>query len=814
MASAVGQFFTGQIKSWHDLGQSIIGSVKQMIAQVIAEYLKLRVLGPIIAGLFGSGAAYGMSYGGAASSMGGSAVGAAADFASTAAGATQSSILNPSSWVMAGKSLWNGFFGSGSATTGFQSNMFGSATNLGGSFGGSVYQPSGLGSAVGIAGGLYAGYNEYQNAGGGGMGLLGGAAYGIGTVGLAGVAGSMMLGGTAAAGMAGGMASIGLGAIPVVGWIALAAMAVAYLSGGKLFGTKGKLDSSQMTLDVGSAGIDLAESYTLKGQKALFGGTKYTTESVTPDAAAVAAAQAFFDSIQKNTDQFAKQFNAKVGDLVGGSFTQNYDKNGNPTTSTSTVLGQTYSGETQAQFGQRLIDENDLAILGQFDSKLGGMLDQFRGSVDTLTQVTTGLASAQMMLASGEKFLALGSDQSLSAVLNLAESMQASGETIDQTFARLEQAQQQYDQFVGQFKPAATYVDDFEAALSGVNQTMIANIAQANALAKAAGAEGASVEDLTNIHKYAISQFNALVAQLQDTAQSLAFNLGLTTTGSLDQVNAEIQRLQQQAGGGARAVQSFGQAMQTAAHQATDAMNLLLGDLSPLNDQEKLQKALEGLRAGTVTQDQVLQIGRRLYASSQAYNDLFAQVQGIGVISNSVSPTGSGSGAQGLSASDSERLQELLQEQATLQNAATLAQYQTLAQQVAELAKAKGKDYTQVLKDMGVKQADLEKGLGLKTDADLQLYIANVQKQTDSNNDNTTSIVSAILGLPQAIADAINGTNRNAGASSGNGRPIYTPPGRNLTDADAQAIGAAVADAVERRGNVNNRRNYAPALQP
>jgi len=34
-----------------------------------------------------------------------------------------------------------------------------------------------------------------------------------------------------------------------------------------------------------------------------------------------------------------------------------------------------------------------------------------------------------------------------------------------------------------------------------------------------------------------------------------------------------------------------------------------------------------GLRAGTVTQEQVLQIGRNLYASSQAYNDLFAYVQ-------------------------------------------------------------------------------------------------------------------------------------------------------------------------------------------
>jgi len=66
MADAFGQFFTGQIKSWHDLGASIVGSVKNMIAQVIAEYLKLRFLGPLVASLFGSGAAYGMSFGGGA----------------------------------------------------------------------------------------------------------------------------------------------------------------------------------------------------------------------------------------------------------------------------------------------------------------------------------------------------------------------------------------------------------------------------------------------------------------------------------------------------------------------------------------------------------------------------------------------------------------------------------------------------------------------------------------------------------------------------------------------------------------------------
>ncbi|GAA0715226.1 hypothetical protein GCM10009105_20520 [Dokdonella soli] len=41
-------------------------------------------------------------------------------------------------------------------------------------------------------------------------------------------------------------------------------------------------------------------------------------------------------------------------------------------------------------------------------------------------------------------------------------------------------------------------------------------------------------------------------------------------------------------------MQSFGSAMQSAAQNATAAIALLLGNLSPLNDAQKLQIALQG----------------------------------------------------------------------------------------------------------------------------------------------------------------------------------------------------------------------------
>jgi len=58
-------------------------------------------------------------------------------------------------------------------------------------------------------------------------------------------------------------------------------------------------------------------------------------------------------------------------------------------------------------------------------------------------------------------------------------------------------------------------------------------------------------------------------------------------------------------------------------------LDLLLGDYSNLKDRDKLQFALEGLRSGEASAEDVLSIGRRLYASGSDYNALFDQVRAI-----------------------------------------------------------------------------------------------------------------------------------------------------------------------------------------
>lgn len=781
--------------------KNLLNNLKSIVTQMLKEWFRTRVIGAFTGqsggggwgALIGAGAmavsggAFGSSGGGDSTSA---ATNAAMNFATSGmSGGGGFSIMNPSSWMSAGKSLFDGFSASATSNTTWMGTYTADA-------GTGTWAPSTAGYVAAGAAGVYAGYQRWQGSNKDLGGALGGVAYGVGTYGLA-------MGASAA--MAGGMAA-GLAAIPVVGWIALAAMAVDMLSGGKLFGTKGKLHHSNLSMDVGAEGVALAQSYTLKGQKAFFGGTKWTTKGVTPSAEAMAAAQEFYAALTKNREDFAKAFNAEVGSLVGGTFEAEFDKKGNLTKSSSTVFGVTYEGETQEQFASRLVAENMLDVLKQFDEQIVAMAEPYRAAVESLEQFANAAAMAQSALMSGAEMLALGADQSLSAFIRLAEGMQQGNETIDQTVQRLLQAQAQYDQFVAQFAEPVTYVDDFQAALAGIQAQMQANMDQANALARAAGAEAASTEDLIRIHEYAAKQFAAALRQLEASAQDLAFNLGLTNTGSYDAITAEIERLQGRMGDASQPIRDFGDAMQETARRASDAINLLLGDLSPLNDQEKLQKALEGLRAGTVSQDQVLQIGRRLYASTEQYNRLFEMVQGMGGGRLGSAPDwGGGAGAAaagGLSQAERDRLQALLEQQAQMQAGMQLQQYQTLAQQIAEIAMAREEDWQAVAERMGIDLAGLQEGLGLQSQEELDAWLDRIQEQTDSNDQNTASIVDELQRIRRLLDLVLNG--RSDSGVEGGGRDGRNAEGRTrtrlLSDEDAEAVGREVGRAIA--GNV------------
>jgi len=797
LADDIGKFFTGQIDSWSSFGDELVNIAKQIVASIISQFVKLSIINPIMNSIFGSAA--GGTGGGLLPTMnsiaGGMFSGGGANTASSG-GYTQSS-TGDFSFISMGRQLWQGFQGGYSSFfSGADAYTMGPPT-VGGStssyYGGGY--TSGFGQALGIAGGVYAGYNRYQQSGGGIGGVAGGLAYGYGTyaagAGLATVAAT-------------GSLSAGLAAIPVVGWIAIAAMLVDMISGGKLFGTKGKFNFGEQAINIGPQGATVTAGYDLKGQKPLFGGSTHSWQTLTPDQASIDAANQFFESLKSQTEDFAKQFGVTMGDVVGGQFIATFDKKGNVTKTESTVLGKTYSEDQQA-FQTRLAAENMIAVLNQIDKGLSDAVEQYRQSADQLMAVTQALAGAEAYIQQGGSFLALGTDQSLTALLKLAQGAQQFGESIDQTIQRLEQAQAQYDQFVGQFKPQPTFASNFQQVLAGIDTQLQQNIAQANAYARAAGAEGAATQDLANIHAYAAQQFAAAVAQLKAASNSLAASLGYALPNNIDDINNEIAALEGKANSGGRAIGGFGNAMTTAAQRATDAMNLLLGDLSPLNDQQKLQQALAGLRAGTVSQQQVLEIGRRLYATGSDYAALFAQVQAIGDHTGGRPGGGAsgGGGGGGLSAADQQRLHDLQERRTQLQEAQRHADSLQLAQNVADIVSATGETIDQALADLGIDNKGLQQfiqDLGLKDKAGFDAFIESLEKQTDSAGDNTRDIAGRLDTTNELLTEIRDGLN--PGGHSTHGTPnaddaIARDPTGHGGHARPGAAGATSQDVQE-----------------
>jgi predicted O-methyltransferase YrrM len=727
-----------------------------------------------ISNLFGGGGA-------AAAASAGQSVGVFSDLGAGANSTIGTSTAFTTDWGAAGNAF----------SDGLEAGAPDIGTSLGTSAGSSF-----LGTAIPVISGLIAGLGEFKAAGGGLGGLAGGAAYGIGTASLAIGAGAALSGGLAA----------GLAAVPVVGWIAIGAMVLDKLTGGGLFGTAWKpTGNTGVNISTTAGGADIDATAEEKKKQALFAGSKTKTVSVDVPQSDIDDLNKFFDTLNTGLAAYAAQFK-KTGEVLDSSFSQTFDKKGNVTSTTENIGGQSYNDTTVQDYQSRLQALSFEKVITDMGIDVSKFVDNTQDATDLLAQVQSVAATVQEAntnLTNGFKFLGLGANETLNSVINFTEGLNVAGETLQQTYERLVAAQQQYDQFVAQFAPATSYVDPFEQSIATLYDQMNAAMASANAYAKAAGAAGATQKDLTNIMTFYTSQMAAATVQLQASAQSLAFSLGLTTQGTLDQVDQAISDLQNSATTASSSVSGFGDTIAAVSQKATDAMNLLLGDLSPLNDQQKLQTALQGLRAGTVTADQVLEIGRRLYASSQQYNDLFKQVMATpsgAKASRGNSNSGSGGSStstfniNNLSPADQAKYKALLAEQSTLQASQTLGQYQTLAQQIAELATAKGESYTDVLKEMGVQQADLEKGLGLKDDAALQQYISGVQAQLDSAGDNTTSIVNAIVALPAQIAAALygeSGLNTTARFAGGGGTQVngtrgipgqtYVPPPPSAT---------------------------------
>jgi len=826
LASGIGDAGAKMIFEFHSigdtfksLGDTLKQTAEQVVSGIIQQFVKLAVINPILNAIFGGTGGWtqlaelGVSAiaggGGSSASMsGGGGIGNDNGSAGGFGGAL-GNIYQYGSAAWKGYSWLTGAGGgsaigqAGAANQSLGGSMFGTG-DFDAGWGNSLSAGGGVGGALGTAGGVFGGYYL-------------GSKYG-GTAG--GVAGAVGLG-------------VAAYFVPIIGWIAGAISIIDALSGGKLLGTDGKVIGGASTLSVGPGGASVASHYTTKGQHALFGGSYYKEHAI-DDPAADAAAQAFYDAMKSGADQFAKEFGLKAADVASGTFEQTFDKKGNITGSTTTIAGHTYSGESADDFGTRVTAETEIGVLSQFDSQLSTAIDKYRVNANDLLGIVNDLAAAQLAINNGEHFLALGQDQSISKLLEFAAANQRFGESVDQTLQRIMQAQAQYDQFVGQFKPPTTYADAFQEALANIGAEYKQNVKTANDLARAAGAAGASQEDLANIQKHATAELAAAIQQLKDASQQLAISLGYTTQGmTVDQIDQQIADIRNGSGSASDNLGSFGQAITDVAQRASDAYNLLLGDLSPLTDTAKLQAALAGLRQGLVTQEQVLTIGRQLYGSSQPYTDLFHEVQRYpGSAGSRVGGTaGGGTGKHPLTADEQAQISKLEQEKKDAESAQRHNEALQLARNIAELSVVTGQSYEDVAKSEGFNLDKLMGDLGVKSSADLHKMLDGFRTQQDSAHQDSQDLLDAIMQLPAAIADALNGgpglisihhpdqstgtlpSGRTGNGSRGGGHSGHGRGG-GVDQTDGAAMAQGFLSVIDTRAAQSDRRNGRTPFQP
>jgi hypothetical protein len=555
VGSTIGQVITGGIKNWHDFWQSLLGDAKQFVAAIIQEMLKLTVFNGITNSLFGLsgssalptglgngilGGIFGGGSGGGGVSLAGNVAQGGINLANpsgpSAAGGTSGgsfNLLSPSSWLSMGQNLGSGF---ADAASSFWSGSVGnpaSANFVGPPVEGQTYGAAPMGGfaqAASIAGAVYAGISEYKAAGGGVAGAAGGATYAAGTYALGAGLTSVAAGTGFAAGVSGAFA-----AIPVIGWIALAAMAINMISGGKLFGTAGKVIGGSRTETVTSSGVDLSSEYTTKGQRALFGGSYYKEHNLAVDPAQQAAQDAFFQSLVDQKTDFATSLGQIAGAIIGGTFVETFDKKGKSTGTTTTIGGQTYKGETGAQFEERLQAANLSDVMSQMGINIGAFTKSVQGDADKLLAAVQDAGQATLAathdIAQGISLL--GADGSVADVINEVIKLDNNNEALSQKYAELQISTQ-------------TLRVDLLLAHDAANMTGTALVEFADKAAKAAG--GAQqlaqlIQKFDNVFYNATQQSAVAVQTMREKIGKEFAAIGEDPNESLDQFKQDFDRV-------------------------------------------------------------------------------------------------------------------------------------------------------------------------------------------------------------------------------------------------------------------------------
>lgn len=447
-SDAIGQFAVSALsdfddvgEAFEDLGDDLLNMVKRTVAQMISEFARLKIINPLINNLFGTTLQTG-----------------------------------------------GGLFGGGGGGGGLLSNLLG-----GGGSGASTGALSSIATALpGLLaiGGIVAGFKNPGNsalATAGRVGAYGVAGWTLGTVGAGAVLGGAAAAGTAA-GVAGGALSGAAGAaaaVPVVGWIIAAIAAIDMITGGKVFGTKYRPESSTQTIRIGEEGSSASATRTDVRQRALFGGRQWRTVTEQASAEARQGAADLLEAVRNQILVDARRMESEAPEVLSAAIrtVTEYDKKGKVKSSQIFVdiLGRSFKEATPEKAAMRIFAENTLNAVqaalnetvslakpvlisemgkilaiddgdfGDFGGRRGGgggnspttqamgevsrIAERWRKDAEQLYEGAQFLVEAVAAIKQGNNLL--GEGGTLTEIADLVEDMQRGEETLTQTFQRL-----------------------------------------------------------------------------------------------------------------------------------------------------------------------------------------------------------------------------------------------------------------------------------------------------------------------------------------------------------------------------------------
>lgn len=218
----------------------------------------------------------------------------------------------------------------------------------------------------------------------------------------------------------------------IAGVVGSALSFIDQVTGGKLFGTSYETQSTTRTLNIGQGGAGGQVDTLQTRQRSLFRGTRRRTQTSDLEADTLNALDELFDSLEVAIQEGARLVGGAAGDIIEGSFVQEFDKDGNLVSSIATVLGRTYE-ESFEEFAQRLTAENFLAGVGTVFDEVSQIAEQWRGDAETL------LDGAQLLLQAGADINAgNGLMSTLGEVTEVITGMTQPGESLVETYQRVQ----------------------------------------------------------------------------------------------------------------------------------------------------------------------------------------------------------------------------------------------------------------------------------------------------------------------------------------------------------------------------------------